>query len=519
MSKVLRCYRDFSGGLSEVANDNMEDNQLSRAVNIVPGEGFGICRSFGTEIALPRLDNSSQEQWLQKLIHLTLEDGTTQCLAFSRKAAGGQALYRYLEESGEWSCVSAETELLRDFFIHGHKLYWLSGKAISCYDGSRIFSPERPESMSEEEWARLCSAVAVEQRGQRWFYAGEGNVLLFSEIGEPFRIGSSSLINVNTKNDDRITALHEFGGGLLIFKQHSVHYLSGWDLDGGSDVQLMQLSVTSGTRWASTVCTLENGVYYLGENGLYRLYVPSNSSMVAAENISENKISEALFSFGPLKNAFAVVWENCYFLSVESGEGLLREYRYYPRLKAFFGEFTQGALSYSLYQGKLYLGIPRGHILCYDKESRHYISPDTGGIMAIPILAVSKGFDVANAMVREIRLRKVVAVARQYKEEQSHFRVQVKADYQESAYQVGTVDLDESLVYGEGSFGQVYWGWEDTVTKELPIRGKTKRLWFFISDEHVDEPLLIYGLGLVFRKRKARGSHLGVSMSQLQYME
>ena len=135
------------------------------------------------------------------------------------------------------------------------------------------------------------------------------------------------------------------------------------------------------------------------------------------------------------------------------------------------------------------------------------------------MLAVTKGFDVANAMIRDIRLRKVVAVARQYKEEQSHFRVQVKADYKESAYEVGAVDLDESLVYGEGSFGQVYWGWEDTVTKELPIKRKTKRLWFFISDEHVDEPLLIYGLGLVFKRRKAKGNRMGVSMTAVDYAD
>jgi len=520
MSKILRCYRDFSGGLSEVANDNMEDNQLSRAVNIVPGEGFGICRSFGTEIALPRLESGGIQRWLSHLIHLTLADGSTQTLAFSRGDDGKQGLYRYDSGNESWIIVSADVPVLRDWFIHAHKLYWISGSEISCYDGSRVSALEQPADMSAGDWQKLCSAVAVEQRGQRWFYATNGNEVLFSEIGSPFAIAGSSVINVNTKNDDRITALHEYGGGLLIFKRHSVHYLSGWDLEGGSDVQLMQLSVTCGTRWSSTVVTMENGVYYLGENGVYRLYVPSNSSIVAAENISEHKISDALFADGEISEAFAVAWENSYFLSVKGEKsGAVREYRYYPRLKAFFGEFTQGALSYSLYQGKLYLGIKNGYILCYDKDSQHYINPDTGGIAAISVLAVTKGFDVANAMIRDIRLRKVVAVARQYKEEQSHFRVQVKADYKESAYEVGAVDLDESLVYGEGSFGQVYWGWEDTVTKELPIKRKTKRLWFFISDEHVDEPLLIYGLGLVFKRRKAKGNRMGVSMTAVDYAD
>ena len=515
MSKFLRCYRDFSGGLSEVANDNMKDNQLARAVNIVPGQGFGICRSFGTNIALPKL---SDQQWLSHLIHLTLGNGSTQTLAFS-SSANGQSLYCYDPDDEEWDCISSNVSPVLDWFIQANKLYWLSGSQISCYDGLNVSSLSQPEDMDDGIWSRLQTAVAVEQRGQRWFYATTENEVIFSEIGSPFEISSSSIINVNTKNDDQITALHEFGGGLLIFKRHSVHHLSGWDLTNGSDIQLMQLSVTSGTRWGKTVVTMENGIYYLGENGIYRLFVPNNSVTVAAENISEHKISDALFADGPLTKAFAVAWDNTYFLTVLGSDPDCqpKEYRYYPLLKAFFGEFTQRALSYSLYQGELYLGISKGYILRCDKDSRHYISPDTGGFTSIPVLAVTKGFDVANAMIQDIRLRKVVAVARQYKDEQSHFHVRVKADYLDSAFQVGAVELDESLVYGEGSFGQVYWGWEDTVTKELPIKRKTKRLWFFISDESVDEPLLIYGLGLVFKKRRAQGNRTGVSMTTVSY--
>ena len=42
MGRFLRIYRNFSGGLSEAANDNMGDDQLTEARNIVPGDGFGI---------------------------------------------------------------------------------------------------------------------------------------------------------------------------------------------------------------------------------------------------------------------------------------------------------------------------------------------------------------------------------------------------------------------------------------------------------------------------------------------
>ena len=38
MGKLLRVIKNFSGGLSEIANDNMRDNQLVEARNTVPGE-------------------------------------------------------------------------------------------------------------------------------------------------------------------------------------------------------------------------------------------------------------------------------------------------------------------------------------------------------------------------------------------------------------------------------------------------------------------------------------------------
>ncbi len=342
MAKYLRCYRDFSGGLSEVANDNMADNQLARAVNIVPGEGFGICRSFGTETALPRLGGDEDIRQLSALVRLTPADGTAQLLAFSESDGGTFCLSRYDEAGERWLSLEDGLLAVRDWFLHAHCLYWLDGSSIYCYDGETVEALSRPEGMNSGVWDRLRGARAVVQRGQRWFYATDQNEVLFSGVGEPFQIADTACINVNTKNDDGITALHEFDGGVLIFKRYSVHYLSGWDLDNGSDIQLRQLTVTCGTRWAKTVATLENGVYYLGENGLYRLYVPGNSVTVAAENISEHRISRALFAEDGLREAFAAVWDNTYFLTVlgNRGDSLYREYRYYPQLKAFFGEYT-----------------------------------------------------------------------------------------------------------------------------------------------------------------------------------
>jgi|GEM_PF-4042814 len=524
MTKYLRCYRDFSGGLSEAANDNMADNQLTRAVNIIPGEGAGLARTFGSSPLLPQFPDVDYNHRLAALIPLTLGDNTTLALAFATYPNTFQRFYRLNGDGQGWTKLAEGQQPMTDWFVHANKLYWLDGGNLKCYDGSAIanlsITPAGATPTAEETavWNKVKAAVAVEQRGQRWFYATAGNEVIFSNIGSPTSIDPTSIINVNTKNDDTITALREFNDGLLIFKKHSVHYLYGWDLAGGSDVSLSQLNVTSGAKWPKTVRRVENGVLYLGANGVYRLYVPGNSLVVAAENISDRKIGEALYADGELADAYAEVWNNTYYLAVrpKDSAAVIREYRYYPELKAFFGEYTQQPSCYSLYDGKLCFGINNSHVLAYDKHSYHYIGSD-GAPQAIGIFAATKGFDVAGSMAQDIKLKSVLAMCRQFKEESSHITVRVKADYSDSQYQVDLLDLDESLLYGEGEFGEAYWGWKDTVIKELPVQRKAKRVWFYLSDDHPDEPVLVYGLGLLYRKRKPQGTMSGVTRATVVY--
>ena len=65
-------------------------------------------------------------------------------------------------------------------------------KSMRSYDG--IFSedvslkPITGSTSTEEEralWEKVKKAIAVEQRGQRWFYATADNEVIFSEVGYP----------------------------------------------------------------------------------------------------------------------------------------------------------------------------------------------------------------------------------------------------------------------------------------------------------------------------------------------
>ena len=101
MAKLLRNFNDFSGGLSEVSNDNMKDNQLALAINTTPGESHGIAKATGTEIAFEQIHTTTKADGKNEPVLELLELKTptaSEILAFT-----SSALYRRDLTSGTYS--------------------------------------------------------------------------------------------------------------------------------------------------------------------------------------------------------------------------------------------------------------------------------------------------------------------------------------------------------------------------------------------------------------------------------
>ena len=537
MAKFLRIYRDFSGGLSEAANDNIKDNELVEARNIMPGDGYGITRACGTTIAYSPIANVDYPQ-LNKVVRLfegTMYNGQTILSAWYSMPDGLEAWWRYNAATDSWGLVNWEMLAIKDWFFYAGYIYWLDGEALWRFTGrvsSTVSLAPMGDTATDEEqalWEKVKKAIAVEQRGQRWFYATTDNEIIFSEVGYPNKFNPTNIINVSGKTGDTITALHEFNEGLLIFMKHSVYYLAGWDFASGSDIRLYNLNTSSGTAFPRSVCTADNGVFYLGSNGVYRISLSSQTLAVVSENISEGKISGRLYNEGTILDAHAIVWDNAYYLSVEkeipqtteSGSTYTTtveyEYRYLFKEKAFFGEFTQGSSCYAIGLGgenALFMGCANGYILRYDPNSCNYIDPLTGESIAIDAVARTKCYDIAGSLAQEVRLQRLEVAARQFSDESSSFTLQIQADYDALAWNTElewNANTDESLVYGEGLLGVGVWGWQDTVTKEMVVRRRCKRLQFIITGDTTGEPLLIYGFAVLCRKKRVKGSRRGVS--------
>jgi hypothetical protein len=535
--KLIKTFRDFSGGLSEVANDNMKNNELVEAVNIVPGDGYGIARTSGTDIAYSQgLPNS----YCVRVIELTTET-ETQTLGFFTTDWTSESMYIW--DNDVWEPVlDGETPVsltpIKSWFIDAHVLYFLDGTKFQKYDGTSITDVTLEDAAnsgnppSSEFIALIDAAVSVVRRGDRWFY-GSGDQFVYSEVGDPLKFKTTNLINVSTPDNETIKALWTLNEGILIFKKRTIHYFSGWDFANGTDLKLIQLNVTSGTEFPDTIRTIENGVLFLGNNGIYKLYVQYLSSLISAKNISDKKISNKLFS-SPIKRARAIVFNNVYYLSIDSDTN--KEFRYYIQQEAYYGPFTQGVYSYMPFlenSDKLYIGSSNGYVLYYNPSSYHYINTNTGEINDIPIVAKTKGFDVVGNMFQDSKVKKIFVGAKQYQAESTNLTVQIKADFSDTAYatEISSMEdvlrgstsmwgfsFDDSLIYSEGEWGNEKWGWLETVTKEMTVGRKCKRLQFMFAGSY-SEPLLIYGLGIVYKKKKVKGNRSGVNAADIVYSE
>ena len=179
------------------------------------------------------------------------------------------------------------------------------------------------------------------------------------------------------------------------------------------------------------------------------------------------------------------------------------------------------------------MGCGNGYILYYDPASTHYVNPLNGAAASIPIEVLTKGYDVVGGTVIDSKVKRVFIVLKQYDADKSGLTVQVKTDYTEGAWEANIdsmrgvvtavlqdVSSDESLVWSEGIWSQAYWGWIDTVTKQFQLNKKCKRVQFKFQDDNnysFDEPLLVYGIAMLYKKKKAKGSRMGVTEREVTY--
>ena len=105
--------------------------------------------------------------------------------------------------------------------------------------------------------------------------------------------------------------------------------------------------------------------------------------------------------------------------------------------------------------------------------------------------------------------KRALLAFKQYAEERSTVKVTVKVDYMERTF---LLDLDESLLWGEGRWKVARWGWVDLITKEIKISSKGHRVQFAFENDKLDQPVTVYGIGVLAKFKRARGNKQGVEV-------
>ena len=170
----------------------------------------------------------------------------------------------------------------------------------------------------------------------------------------------------------------------------------------------------------------------------------------------------------------------------------------------------------------LYAGCANGVIVRFDRDVYHYIATVAdvangiaiGDTIPIPMLAKTKWFDTIGAMVVDAKIKRIFISAKQYVAESSMPTIEVRADYKAIGFSV-SINADESLVYGEGVFGDTLYGYIPTITKEVSANFKAKKIQFTIAGANLDYPVLIYGFALLFKRKRAKGNKEGITAKEV----
>lgn len=119
-----------------------------------------------------------------------------------------------------------------------------------------------------QSFAETYTPKFIELNNNQMFMAGFSSApstVWFSETAEPEVVLENSFFETRTNDGDRITALKQFQGQLLIFKQRSFHKLIG---NQESNYQLVELSTEYGCLSNKAVVEFNNRLLFLDKEGI-----------------------------------------------------------------------------------------------------------------------------------------------------------------------------------------------------------------------------------------------------------
>jgi hypothetical protein len=496
--KLYKAYFDFSGGQNDTsAPDNLRENELVHAENFDIVLRGGLQSRNGT-VEVPFFLEPATNR-IDRQIEFELPDGTLKHLVLT-----GGNLYDKADVS---TPILTDIGAHLDYVVFNDKLYFLANGEYYVYTGSGtpavVTNDETDSKLSE---VKKCRYIA--KHGDRVFMTGNPDspfTLYYSQIINPTYFKSGQyIVNALTDDGDVNTGLKDFHGALLVFKTRSIHAWFGYDIE--SDVEFVRLSVHTGTKAYRTIQHVGNYLMYLGEDGVYALRgIEQNIISTIKISNNQNNTFKTVRHTKPyyLNTPCAVFKDGKYMLSFASNAATPTVN---DTIAVFFNEAwneNAGNEPWTFYRGlnvSSFLNSMDGNIYMGSSNSNKLFRFDEAALddmgVAIHYKLVTKAYS-ADAPIHRKKFRRGWVILRQFVEIETRFDLTPQVDYV-SQEVIG----DESLVYGEGEWGEAIWGWSDTVTRMFKINKKGKRIQFILEAERLNNKILLYGIAIEYKVKQ-----------------
>lgn len=510
MAYDLSYLMDFTGGENTVsAPDQLLENQVLRAWNAdLPLRGGFVKRKGSTAHV------TGFPAPVARLIEFEYLSGTTRMRKTLALCTNGNM---YLASAPTVVAYAWGNGYHVDYEVYKNKCYLIGNGKFVVWDGATFADVAYTGGGTDSNLDEVKKCNLLEQRGERLFAAGHPtlpNALFFCEPADPTYWKTTAVINAISDDGDVITGIKEFFDAIVVFKTRSIYAWTGWDPT--TDVEFNRLAAAMGTRAYRTIQYVGSKLVYLGDDGLYALS-GTFKNVIVTERLTTYHTPEFAAIYRPKDDIIAmnpnhaVVHDGKYLLScvvgsawVLSGGGLQPHTDVYV---LSVDALEAGTVQISTYKGWSVLSwvtasaTESGVTLLYGATGtaihQYQVGYNDNG--AAYTVTVRTAPQAQGEPIRQKKYRYAYAWMRQYEAESSSLTITAFVDYAEVG---ASVEPDESLVWDEGDWDVAKWDFVDLVTRRVPIKKRGKRVIFEFTDDSIDQPLQVYGIGVEYRVKK-----------------
>lgn len=484
---------DFSGGLNDnTKTSTISDNQASVLKNFIVRDGylskrFGY-RKYADSFSLKGMyryykSNNTSEFLAVGSTHLFKETSTGVFDEIPKDAALptsiGSDKMRFVakkDRNGNDACL----------LYNGGKLMVYNGTNLAYVTAYTPTSDELTQ-VGANDFNNLTAIHTMATKDGRIIVQGnpnKKNLLNMSAIslktgGEQYDYFPANLtIILDTNSNDEVVDIKTFRDQLIVFCKRSIHSIQGTlDTQLTADDRIIKLNATAGVVSKNSILEVEDSIFYLTDTGVYQLY-NTDQNFVSSRCISL-AVNSLLKKLVGRIDAKATYWNRRYILAFNDGTVLIYDVdsgSWSVWEKIYVGGFLT-------YGTDLYFTDSRdGNVYVFDET----LYTDDGATYKAEYN--SKTFDFGFPISQK-KLKELWIVGQQYLEKSSTYQVQIVADYVTVTPQ--EQDFDDSGVWGEGKWGNCFWGWREVVEDKLKPRSKGLTYKLKITSQD-DGPLDIF---------------------------